>query len=75
MADNKKFIGIINRQLDYQKERPNLHGKKKKKLKDKDTDLMKTYGKEVERARTFQSDYGRKQPKKPNPLWKLIKGK
>ena len=40
------------------------HGKKKKKLADKDVGLMKTYGRDVERARTFQSDYSRKQPKK-----------
>tara|TARA_Y100001973_G_C5172610_1_gene319997 strand:- start:696 stop:1124 length:429 start_codon:yes stop_codon:yes gene_type:complete len=73
MSDNKKFLNILKRQFAYQKERPNLHGKKKKKLKDKDEGLMRMYNENVERARTFQSDYGRKQPKKPNPLWKLIK--
>ena len=62
--DDKNFLGILKRQLAYQKSRPNLHGKKKKKLKDKDEGLMRTYGRDVERARTFQSDYGRKQPKK-----------
>jgi hypothetical protein len=61
--DDKNFKGIVFRQLDYQKSKPNLHGKKKKKLKDKDIGLMKTYGRDVERARTFQSDYSRKQPK------------
>ena len=75
MVDNKKFLGIVKRQFEYQKSKPNLNVKKKKKLADKDVGLMKMYGQEVERARTFQSDYGRKQPKKPNPLWKLIKGK
>ena len=65
MADhNKKFLGIVKRQFEYQKSKPNLNVKKKKKLADKDVELMKTYGREVERARTFQSDYGRKQPKK-----------
>jgi hypothetical protein len=64
MADhNKKFLGIVKRQFAYQQSKPNLNVKKKKKLADKDVGLMKTYGKDVERARTFQSDYSRKQPK------------
>tara|TARA_X000001382_G_scaffold107830_1_gene83572 strand:- start:553 stop:807 length:255 start_codon:yes stop_codon:yes gene_type:complete len=62
--DDKNFLGILNRQIEYQQSKPNLNVKKKKKLKDKDTGLMRAYGRDVERARTFQSDYSRKQPKK-----------
>ena len=71
--DDKNFKGIVFRQLDYQKSKPNLHGKKKKKLADKDVGLMKTYGRDVERARTFQSDYSRKQPKKKYGILDNIK--